>query len=107
MGSMAKCQLRSKSGKCKRESFAAGKDGAMKTRIKFYSTVEDVAERFRSEYVSGKYPDAIFRSVSMGWFLHLEGSYEALGLGPDKPDFQVGDKVEIIIQKTDDRRTHS
>lgn len=33
------------------------------------------------------------------WFVHFAGSWEALSVGPDKPDFVVGDKVHITFMK--------
>lgn len=33
------------------------------------------------------------------WFVHFLGSWESLGLGPDKPDMSVGDAVLITIER--------
>lgn len=61
--------------------------------------VNEVNEVFRQEHVSGSGNAAIFRSVSRGWFLLLEGSYEALHVGFEKPVFEAGDEVEIIVRR--------
>ena len=37
-------------------------------------------------------------TVSIGWFLSLQGSYESLHLGHEKPDLVVGQKIEIIVR---------
>ena len=61
--------------------------------------VNEVNEVHRQEHVSGAGPEAVFRSVSRGWFLLLEGSYEALHVGFDKPELEPGDEIEIVIRK--------
>jgi hypothetical protein len=33
------------------------------------------------------------------WFVQFEGSSESISLGNDCPDWIVGDKVEIILQR--------
>lgn len=38
--------------------------------------------------------------AKVGWFVRFEGSYEALFMGLDRPDLNVGDTVEIRIRKT-------
>lgn len=66
---------------------------------KVRTKVIELNEVFRKDYVSGHGPDAIFESVSRGWFVLLEGSYEALHLGFEKPNLAPGDEVEIIIRR--------
>lgn len=39
------------------------------------------------------------RVESLGWYVHFEGSWEAVFLGFDKPDLDAGDEVEIVIRK--------
>jgi hypothetical protein len=56
-------------------------------------------ERHVSRYISGFGDSATFQDVSIGWFLHLEGSYEALFLGMEKPGMQTGDEVKITLEK--------
>lgn len=34
-----------------------------------------------------------------GWYMLLEGSWEKLYVGMDKPDFAVGDRVKLTIEK--------
>lgn len=33
----------------------------------------------------------------LGWFVCLEGSWEKLHIGPDKPDLKIGQKVEVTL----------
>ncbi len=67
--------------------------------IKFSSIVDQVEERFRSRYISGVGNTATFNKVSLGWFIHLRGSYEALYIGNERPELLQGDKVTISIIK--------
>lgn len=39
--------------------------------------------------------------VSLGWFILLEGSYEKLGVGAEKPVMAKGDRVTITLEKVD------
>lgn len=51
--------------------------------ITFHTTVRDV-----------------YLSAPVGWFLWLEGSWESLYVGADKPEWlKEGDRVKITIQK--------
>jgi hypothetical protein len=36
---------------------------------------------------------------SPNWFVHFEGSREALSFGEEKPEWEVGDKVHITFMK--------
>lgn len=56
-------------------------------------------EHFTDVYKAGWGKDAVFSKVSLGWFLLLEGSHEALYLGRDQPALASGDCVSITIQK--------
>jgi hypothetical protein len=59
-----------------------------------------ISEKKTQEYVSGYGKDAVFRTVSLGWFLLAEGFGEAICLGPDKPNLSEGDKIKITIRRT-------
>jgi hypothetical protein len=63
------------------------------------TTVIDIEQRFARLHVSGHGPDAIFKNLPVGWFIHLAGSGEALYLGQEKPDFKTGDPVIIQIRR--------
>ena len=67
--------------------------------IRFSAKVLAIEEKFRQDYVSGTGADTIYNSVSLGWFVLYEGSYEALFAGTEKPDLAVGDTVTIRIRK--------
>ena len=38
----------------------------------------------------------------MGWYVHLEGSWESLYLGFEQPDLVAGDVVTVILEKVDE-----
>jgi hypothetical protein len=64
-----------------------------------YTTVVAVREHVRNRHISGAGPDAIFQTETLGWFVHFAGSYEAIHMGPDKPEFAQGDRVKITFEK--------
>lgn len=41
---------------------------------------------------------AIFKEP-LGWFIHLEGSWESICLGMEEPDFIPGDPVKITLER--------
>ena len=63
--------------------------------------VQAVKQQFIKHWLSGHSDAAKFANEPKGWFLWLEGSYEALGLGDEKPDFAPGDPIKITIEKDD------
>lgn len=64
-----------------------------------YTEVLDVEHRFKRVHVTGAGADAIFKNISIGWFVLLKGSWEALYLGAEQPDLVAGDRVRILISK--------
>ena len=71
-------------------------------RYAVHSTVEKIEERTRNVWVGGTGPDAKFEKESLGWFVHIRGSREALYIGevqPDPIDLNAGDRVRIVIEK--------
>ena len=68
-------------------------------RFIIHTSVIAIEERKDHKYVSGFGPDTVFADVSRGYFVTLEGSYESLGVGMEKPDLRVGDKMKITIEK--------
>lgn len=73
----------------------------MTDKIKYIvkTTVIGVAEQFRDVWASGIGKETVFHKRSLGWFLHLEGSNEAICLGTERPIFKVGDEIKITIEK--------
>lgn len=61
--------------------------------------IVDVEEHFVPTYISGIGADALFENRSKGWFIYLEGSYEAIHVGKDKPELVKGDRVKITIER--------
>lgn len=70
-----------------------------RTRWVINSKVTDIREESSREYVKGIGNEAIFKEVSKGWFLYLEGSHEALHVGMEKPELEKGDRVKITLEK--------
>jgi hypothetical protein len=69
------------------------------TRYIVQSKVLKVVELTIKTYVSGVGPEARFKEKSLGWYLYLEGSYEAIHMGSSKPEFEAGDRVKITFEK--------
>jgi len=67
-------------------------------RIAFYSKVVSIESHIKEVWVEGFGDKARFRHDNLGYFMLLEGSYEALHIGFDNPTFKVGDRVKIIIE---------
>jgi|HubBroStandDraft_6_1064221.scaffolds.fasta_scaffold02348_20 hypothetical protein len=61
--------------------------------------VVDCREYFTERHQSGQGKDAIFTKVSLGWFVQLEGSCEALYLGRERPEIVSGDRVTVKLIK--------
>lgn len=61
--------------------------------------VVDVKERLKYHWISGKGAEALFRSESLGWYITLIGSREALYIGDTKPNIAADDLVTIRIEK--------
>ncbi len=61
--------------------------------------VVEVREYFTERHRAGFGKDATFVKVSLGWFIQIEGSHEALYLGREKPLIETGDRVSITIRK--------
>jgi hypothetical protein len=69
--------------------------------IKFYSKVKKIEnkKRIKRGWKDG-HGEEQFEYEDMGWFILLEGSWEYLYVGGEKPEgFSVGDEVEVIIQR--------
>jgi len=68
-------------------------------RIAFYSKVVSIESHIREVYDHGIGEEARFRHDNLGYFMLLEGSYEALHIGFTTPVFKIGDRVKITIEK--------
>jgi hypothetical protein len=64
-----------------------------------HTRVLSVRKEMRKIYLSGFGEEAKFREQSLGWYMHLEGSYESLHLGFEKPEIHAGDRVKITVEK--------
>jgi len=73
----------------------------MADKIKYViaTTVIGVNEEHRKVWVSGIGKETVFREHSLGWFVHLDGSDEAICLGAERPVLKVGDAIKITIEK--------
>lgn len=74
-------------------------EAPVRHRIVVFSKVRNLEEAFERRWDGGTGPNAIFRNHSLGWYLYLEGSYEAIYVGDTKPPFNVGDKIKISFEK--------
>lgn len=63
------------------------------------TTVANVEKRTRSVWLGGVGKDAVFKSVSLGWFVRFHDSQEALFCGFEEPDIKVGDEYKITFEK--------
>jgi len=68
-------------------------------KIVFFSKVVSVERHEKQIYVGGFGQDAKFIGENKGYFLLLEGSYEALHIGFEMPAFRVGDRIKITMEK--------
>ena len=66
--------------------------------VAFAAKIVSVEEKFERQYVSGFGPESVFRQVSRGWFVLLEGSNEAIFISKNRPDYaRVGDTVTVKL----------
>lgn len=68
--------------------------------IKFYSKVKELGPR-KEISRAYKIDDRVeCETRELGWFMLLEGSWEALYVGGTKPEaLEIGDEVEVIIRR--------
>lgn len=67
--------------------------------IRFHTRVISIQEHSHSKWVSGAGSNAVFETVSLGWFLLLEGSYEAIYAGGVRPNLNIGDPIVVDIYR--------
>jgi len=70
----------------------------IKERYVIPTKILRVFERHQIVLVSGYGSDALFEKKGMGWYLTIQGSYEALHVGEEKPSYVSGDEINIIIE---------
>lgn len=71
----------------------------LKVNLTVVTEVVAIKEHFVDKYVSGVGDDAIFEQVSLGWFMYLKGSHEAIHIGSDGSWAVPGDRVKITFEK--------
>lgn len=72
-------------------------DTPPRERIVTTARVRAVVESTTAEYVSGYGKDAVFRNVSLGWWIHFDGNW-SMCVGAEKPKISAGDTVRITIE---------
>lgn len=67
----------------------------------FTTRVVSVSRRTSKQYIkgSGFGDSARFREIDLGWYVHLDGSQEALHVGDEQPTLAPGDSVRVAIQR--------
>lgn len=65
----------------------------------FSAKVRGVEEKFVERYIGGIGDDALFATISQGWYINLIGSWEMLYVGNDKPNLKINDDVTVTIEK--------
>lgn len=79
------------------------------TKYVFYSEVVYVKERKVKEMVRpGRRNEedylidpGEYKETSLGWFLYMKGSHEAIHLGMDKPEIENGQRIKVTIERVD------
>lgn len=73
--------------------------------IKFFTTVAKVERKQARRYHAGAWAgarseaQASYDTIDLGYYLHLNGSHEALYVGDEEPEFKVGDRVSVTINR--------
>lgn len=62
-------------------------------------SVVRIEERFQSRYDYGHGKEAVFSSLSLGWYIVLKGSMEAMYAGDTRPNLLEGELVTVRIEK--------
>lgn len=72
----------------------------IKFKIIIQTSVIAINEKLKDKYIGGIGSDAKFERVHVGWYMHLDGSYESLFVGHERPtNIKEGDIVNITIEK--------
>lgn len=70
-------------------------------KYSFYTTVMKVFNHHqvvRVDKSSTPGADPVAHTEDRGWFVHLNGSYEAIYLGESAPAMKAGDRVRVTIE---------
>jgi hypothetical protein len=71
--------------------------------IKFYSKIKRIEHRKKLVRAWKEGDQTRTEQEDMGWFMVLEGSWEALYIGSGEPEgLQIDDEVEVIIRPRTD-----
>lgn len=70
----------------------------MSERRVWKSKITNLFERKLRKYAGGVGPDAHFTTANAGWYLTIGGEI-TLYIGPDRPSFEVGDEIKLILEK--------
>ena len=73
----------------------------VKINYVFNARIMNLAERFKPVYQGGTGKEAYFKDVSIGWYMHLQGSFEAIYIGLEKPNLQAGQLIKITMEPVD------
>lgn len=71
---------------------------SVKTKIRFHAYVNKIEEKFVRTWVEGIGDKAEFKDVSIGWYLHLSGSWESIYIGKEKPSMVQGDQMIVTLE---------
>lgn len=69
--------------------------------VRFKAKIATLEERTVSSWRHGVGNDAVFDTISMGWYVRFDGSWEALYVGQTKPDWHPGQFMTITISPTE------
>lgn len=78
---------------------------AERVRYTVQAKIVYIEEHFRPRYIAGIGKDATFDQESLGWFILLDGSHEAIQVGRDKPDWKKGETVRISFERVPDAKS--
>lgn len=79
----------------------------LKINYSIFTKVVKVEEAKQRVHLSGSGDAATFTTISLGWFVTFEGSYESLYFGETRPKFTVGKNVKITFTEIDDEKIQS
>ena len=75
----------------------------MTIKYVMFTTVVDVTQHVEQKWKGGVGEKAVFEPIPRGYYVHMEGSYEALHVGPEMPDIRTGDRIKITVEKVHER----
>ncbi len=66
-------------------------------KLTFPVTILEVYERKLNKHVSGHGNEALFQSVSAGWYVRFD-DYFSIYVGKEKPDFRPNQQVRLTLE---------